>query len=78
VTSDDDLVDVGEVVLVGVPCNQLIKDLVRRDGLGLGGVLVGTAASPLRSLPYKYVGPGLGTSRKLLRGSGGSIVPVRV
>jgi hypothetical protein len=77
VTSNNNLLDVGEVVLVAVPRNKLVKNLIRRDGLSLVGVLVGTAASPLRCLPNQQVRPRLVTTSCLLL-STRRVVPVRV
>jgi hypothetical protein len=75
--SNDNLIEVGEVVLVAVPRNKLIEDLVRRDGLGLVGVLVSTAASPLRCLPDQQVRPRLIATSCLFLGIR-RVIPVRV
>jgi hypothetical protein len=77
VASNDNLLHVREVVLVGVPRNKLVKNLIRRDGLSLVGVLVGTAASPLRCLPDEQVGPGLVATSCLSLGIR-RVIPVRV
>jgi hypothetical protein len=77
VASDYNLLNVREVVLVGVPRNKLVKNLIRRDGLGLVGILVGTAASPLRCLPDQQVSPRLVATSCLLLGTR-RIIPVRV
>jgi hypothetical protein len=77
VASNDDLVEVREVLLVGVPCNKLVKNLVRRDGLGPVGVLVGTATSPLRTLPDQQTRPRLIAASCLFLGIR-RVIPVRV
>jgi hypothetical protein len=77
VASDYNLLNVREVVLVGVPRNKLVKNLIRRDGLGLVGILVGTTASPLRCLPDQQVSPRLVATSCLLLGTR-RIIPVRV
>lgn len=55
-TSNNNLLKVGEECLVVVVLDDLVKHVITRDGGRRVWVLVLTATRPLRALPYQSVG----------------------